>query len=173
MNNILVFYQSKYGATKLYMDMLKEKLDCDIVSTKNYIPGMEKDYEKILFAGGVYAGAISVMKFLRKNGENFKDKKLAVFAVGVSEPHEDVIRFLKKQNLASLPFDIPLFYGRGIYDETKMTFLDKRLCKTIRKVLTSKNPDTLDPTMKALLNIKGEKADFLNKDYLNPMITFF
>ena len=75
MNNILVFYQSKYGATKLYMDMLKEKLDCDIVSTKNYIPGMEKDYEKILFSGGVYAGAISVMKFLRKNGENFKDKK--------------------------------------------------------------------------------------------------
>lgn len=173
MSNVLVFYQSKYGTTKLYMDMLKEKLDCDIVSTKDYIPGMEKDYEEILFAGGVYAGTISVVKFLRKNAENFKGKKLAVFAVGVSEPSEDMLHLLKKQNLTSLPFDVPLFYGRGIYDETKMTFLDKRLCKTIKKFLSNKNPDTLDPTMKALLHIKGERADFVNKDYLNPLVAFF
>ena len=36
MNDVLVLYKSKYGATKKYVDMLKKELDCDVYEMNTY-----------------------------------------------------------------------------------------------------------------------------------------
>ena len=67
---------------------------------------------------------------------------------------------------------ISLFYGRGVWDEDKMTFKDKTLCKLLQKVVAKKDPNTYEPWEKALMCSIGEKCDWTDKRYLKPIIEF-
>ncbi len=53
----LILYKSKYGATKKYVDMLKDELDCDIQKTDDFKKAEAEQYDCIIFAGGIYAAA--------------------------------------------------------------------------------------------------------------------
>lgn len=62
------------------------------------------------------------------------------------------------------------FYGRGNYDESKLSFVDRTLCKIMKKVLKNKDRDSLEPTMKALLEIEEQKVNYVNNHYLIPLL---
>lgn len=172
MKKVLVIYKSKYGTTKTYIEMLKKEVPCDAINAADYKEGIEKDYEIIILAGSIYAGNLTIIKKMNKYLDALSDKKTAIFAVGLSEYTSETLQQIQNQNLKKISHNIPLFYGRGVYDEMKMSFVDKTLCKTIRKSLKNKNVDSLDPTMKALLSIKSQKEDYISEEYLKPLINF-
>ena len=172
MNNGLVLYKSKYGATKKYAEMLKEELDCDIFEIKGHCDIELETYSWIIFAGGIYASGIVGLDFLKKKYHSLKQQTLAIFCVGASPFDETALEEIRKRNLKDEFMNIPVFYGRGIWDESKMNWKDRTLCKILQKAVAKKSPDLCEPWMKALLSSVGQKHDWTDRKYLIPLIEY-
>ncbi|MGI6010832.1 MAG: flavodoxin domain-containing protein [Ruminococcus sp.] len=172
MDKILVLYKSKYGATKKYANMLKEELGCEILKIEDWNPSLSDDYDSIVFAGAVYASGIGGIDILRKNYDKLKNKKTAVFCVGASPYDEKAIADVKEHNMKGELKNVPLFYGRGAWDEKAMNFKDRMLCKMLQKAIGKKDPANYEPWMAALMEAAGQKCDWTDRSYLVPLIEY-
>lgn len=172
MNKGLVIYRSKYGATKKYVDMIGEELDCETVEIKNSRDFAREDREWVVLAGGIYAGGIAGLSILRKNCKYLKNHKTAVFCVGASPFDEKAIEEVRTRNFRGDLQNIPVFYGRGAWDESRMTGKDRILCKILQKVIARSDPDSCEPWMKALLASAGETCDWTDRRYLQPLLEY-
>lgn len=172
MNKVLVLYQSKYGSTKKYAEMLENEIPCDVFDITKPIPVDLNAYEIIIIAGGIYASHIAGIKYLKKHLDSLKNKTLAIFAVGASPYDENTFETIKAQHLKKIPLDIPMFYGRGAYDESVMSFKDRTLCRLLKKSLRKKDPATLEPWMEAFFEADGKACDWVDISYLNPLIAY-
>lgn len=111
MSKGIILYQSKYGATKKYVDWLMEETGYDCVEVKNAKVSQVQNYDVIVFGGGVYASG-------------------------------------------------------------KMTFGDRTLCKMLQKAVAKQNPEDYEPWQKALICAVGQKCDWTDKKYLEPILKF-
>lgn len=171
MNKGLIVYKSKYGATKKYVGMLSEKLDCDIVESGSQRQIAFEQYCWIVFAGGIYGGGISGLDVLRKNYYQIQSK-VAIFCVGASPYDERALEEIKTYNLKDDLSSVPIFYGRGMWNESKMKFVDRTLCKMLQKAVAKKDPASYEPWMKALLSASGQNCDWTDQKYLIPLIGY-
>lgn len=169
MKNGIIIYQSKYGATKKYANWLMEITGFDCIETPKARLEMVIQYESIVLCGGVYASSIAGLSFLKKYFRNLKGKKIAVFCVGASPYDEKALNDIKKLHLKDELSDIPLFYGRGAWNESRMSFKDRTLCKLLQKAIAKKNPNTYEPWMKALMSAVGKSCDWTDKKYLTSI----
>ena len=168
----IICYRSKYGAAKKYAHWLREALDYECKDTK-VITGMElKEYDTIIICGGIYASGIAGLSFLKKRIGSLNGRKIAVFCVGASPYDEHALQEIKSHNLKGELRNIPLFYGRGIWDESKMKFVDRNLCRLLQKSVAKKNPSTYEPWMKALMSSVGQSCDWTDKKYLSPLLEY-
>lgn len=172
MEKCLVLYQSKYGATKKYADWLVEYLRCDCLNTVKAKIELVKEYETIILCGGIYASGIAGLSFLKKNYLQLAGKKIAVLFVGASPFDEEAYQQIKNHNFKDEMKQIPLFYARGAWDEDKMNFKDRTLCKLLQKAVAKKDPTTYEPWEKALMCAEGQKCDWTDKSYLQPLLEF-
>lgn len=172
MSNGIILYQSKYGATKKYVDWLKKETGYDCIETKNAKISLVQKYDAIVLGGGVYASGIAGLHFLKKNISSLTGQKIAVFAVGASPYDEKAIIQIRKMHFKDTLSNVPLFYCRGALNEEKMTFGDRALCKMLQKAIAKKNPEEYEPWEKALMSAVGEKCDWTDKEYLKPIIEF-
>ena len=172
MSRGIILYQSKYGATKKYADWLVEETGYDCVKTKNAKVVNLQNYDVIILGGGVYASGIAGLQFLKKDIGQLTDKKIAVFAVGASPYDEKAIQQLRELHFKEALSNIPSFYCRGSWDEEKMTFGDRTLCKMLQKAVAKQNPNEYEPWQKALMWAVGKKCDWTDKAYLDPMLKF-
>ena len=168
----IILYQSKYGATKKYVDWLMESTNFDCIETSKANVEELQQYELIILCGGIYASGIAGLQFIRKNINKLNDKKILVFCVGASSYDETAFNEVKSRNLREDLKEIPLFYGRGAWDEESMTFKDKTLCKMLQKAIAKKDPSTYEPWMKALMSAVGKKCDWTDKKYLKPLLEY-
>ena len=90
-------------------------------------------YETVILCGSIYASGIAGLPFLKKNIGRWKEKKIAIFCVGASPFDEKAFAEIKARNLTGDLREIPLFYGRGAWDESKMKFMDRTMCKMLQK----------------------------------------
>lgn len=172
MSKGIILYQSKYEATKKYADWLTERTGYDCIETKNAKATQLQNYDVIILGGGVYASGIAGLHFLKKNMSSVADKKIAVFAVGASPYDEKAILQIKEMHFKDVLCDVPLFYCRGAWDEEKMTFGDRTLCRMLQKAVAKQNPDEYEPWQKALMCAVGQKCDWTDKMYLEPLLEF-
>lgn len=172
MNNIVVLYKSKYGATKRYAEWLSKELSCDLFLIDKVRIEQIKKYDTIILGGGIYATGISGISFIQRNYDALKDKKLAVFAVGASPYDEKVISALRKRNLKGKLDNIPCFYCRGAWNEDAMSWKDRTLCNMLKKAVAKKDPATYEPWEKALMEAIGTNCDWVDKNNLKPLIDF-
>lgn len=168
----VIIYQSKYGATKKYVDWLMEITDFDCIETPKATVSQVQQYETIILCGGIYASGIAGLSFIRKNFDKLEQKKIVIFAVGASPYDEGAFNELKSHNLKDDLKEIPLFYGRGAWHEENMTFMDRTLCKMLQKSVAKKDPTTYEPWMKALMCAVGQKCDWTDKEYLKPLLEY-
>ena len=170
MNNGVILYQSKYGATKKYAKWLEEETGFDCIETKKAKIDFLQKYDVIVLGGGVYASGIAGLQFIKKNIGQLKNKKLIVFAVGASPYDEKAILQIRELHFKKELNDIPLFYCRGAWDEEKMKFVDRTLCKMLQKAVAKQNPEDYEPWQKALMCSVGKKCDWTDKSYLEPLL---
>ena len=118
----IILYKSKYGATKKYAEWISEATGFRCVETKNAKLDEVKKYDTIVLGGGIYAGGIAGISFLRKHFKELKEKKIVVFTDGASPYDERFFNQLVAQNLKDELAKIPCFYCRGAYDLENMGF---------------------------------------------------
>lgn len=172
MSKGIILYQSKYGATKKYADWLVEETGFDCVETKNAKVVNLQEYDVIILGGGVYASGIAGLQFLKKNIGQLADKKNVVFAVGASPYDEKAIQQVRDLHFQNELSSIPLFYCRGAWDEEKMKFVDRTLCNMLQKAVAKQNPEEYEPWQKALMCAAGQKCDWTDKSYLEPLLKY-
>lgn len=168
----IIVYQSKYGATKKYALWLKDMTGFDCMETPKADILEAAQYETIILCGGIYASGIAGLSFLKKNIGKLQNKKLVVLCVGASPFDEDALAEVKTHNLTGDLKNIPLFYGRGAWDEGKMNFMDRTLCRMLQKSVAKKDPDTYEPWMKALMETCGQSCDWTDPKYLTPLMDY-
>ena len=168
----LIIYQSKYGTAKKYAMWLAEATGFDVVETPKADSRALKEYDRIILCGSIYASGIAGISFLRNNRQALKGKKTAVFCVGASPYDEKALEEVKAHNLKEDLREIPMFYGRGAWDESAMSFKDRTLCKMLQKAVAKKDPSTYEPWMTALMCAVGQKCDWTDKKYLEPVIQY-
>lgn len=168
----IILYRSKYGATKKYADWLCEQTGYDCTETSKATLSQVREYDCMILCGGIYASGIAGISFLKKYYKQLDGKKIAVFCVGASPYDEKAFAEIKAHNLKEDLKDIPVFYGRGIWDEERMTFKDRTLCKILQRAVAKKEPDTYEPWMAALMSAIGQKCDWTDKKYLKPLLEY-
>ena len=168
----LIVYQSKYGATKKYAMWLAETAGFDVIETAKAENRMLEQYDSLVLCGGIYASGIAGISFLRKNKKDLEGKKVAVFCVGASPYDEKAIKEVKQHNLKEDLKEIPLFYGRGTWNESAMSFKDRTLCRILQKAVAKKDPSTYEPWMTALMCAVGQECDWTDRKYLEPLLQY-
>ena len=101
-----------------------------------------------------------------------KEKKVAIFCVGASPYDESALAQVVEYNFKNHIQGVPCFYCRGAWDEEKMSFKDRTLCKMLQKVVSKKEPEEYEIWEKALMCSVGQKCDCTDKKYLIPVIEF-
>lgn len=172
MENIVIIYQSKYGATKKYAEWLSQELSGDLVETNKAVIGQIEKYDVIILGGGIYASGIAGISFLKKHYYKLKGKKIIVFAVGASPYDENAMTALKERNLKSELAHIPCFYCRGAWNEDIMSWKDRTLCNLLKKAVAKKPPASYEPWETALLQAIGSDFDWTDKKYVKPIIEY-
>lgn len=172
MKSGIVIYRSKYGSSRKYAGRLAEKTGFDCIETAKAKPEALAPYRTVVLCGGIYASGIAGLSFLRRNIRQLSGKKLAVFCVGASPYDQKAFEELKVRNLKTDLKDIPVFYGRGAWDEQSMSFKDRTLCRLLQKAVAKSEPDTREPWMEALLCAAGQKADWTDEKYLEPLLRY-
>ena len=168
----VILFQSKYGATQKYAKWLAEELEFDCIETKHADVKTVEKYDTIILGGGIYASGIAGLSFLRKNYSAFQGNKVAVFCVGASPFEDSAFRQIVDHNFKGAIAGIPCFYCRGAWDEEKMTFGDRTLCKMLQKAVSKKDPADYEIWEKALMCAVNQKCDWTDKSFLEPIITF-
>ena len=90
-----------------------------------------------------------------------------MFAVGASLYDEKAIMQIREMHFKDALSDISLFYCRGAWDEEKMKFADRTLCKILPKAVAKQNPKEYEPWQKALMRAVGKKCDWTDKSYFS------
>ncbi len=171
MNKTIVLYQSKYGATEKYAQWLAEELTCDLMETKEATIEQVHTYDTIILGGGIYASGIRGISFLKKHYPKIKDKILVVFAVGASPYDEKAMAALRERNFKQELADVPCFYYRGAWNEDKMTWLDRNLCRMLKKVVAKKDPANYEPWEAALMEAEGN-MDWTDRAAITPIVEY-
>lgn len=172
MSKGIILYQSKYGSTRRYAEWLQEETGYTCVETKSADIKSVQDCDTIILGGGVYASGIAGLSFLKKNIERLKGKNIVVFCVGASPYDETAIDQIKKLHFKNELSEIPLHYCRGAWNEEEMSLKDRTLCKLLKKAVAKQDPGTYEPWQRALMCAAGQRCDWTDKKYLEPLLLF-
>lgn len=168
----IIIYKSKYGATQKYAHWLAEATGFDCTESSKAEIRQVQQYDTIIIGGGIYASGIAGISFLKNNISKLGGKKIAVFCVGASPYDEQAIQSIRTHNLPGKLQDIPCFYCRGAWDEEKMNFKDRTLCRMLQKAVAKQDPSGYEPWMTALISAIGKKCDWTDKEYLRPLLEY-
>ncbi|MBR3464828.1 MAG: flavodoxin [Clostridiales bacterium] len=166
----IVIYKSKYGSTKKYAEWIRESTGFDMAEADKFRPDELGKYDTVIFGGGIYAGGIAGIAFLKKNIARLHGKNLAVFCCGASPYDADFMKALKERNMPGEMSDIPLFYCRGGCDIANLHFADKTLCKMLVKAVAKKDPAQREVWETALVEASETACDWTDKAYITPIL---
>ena len=166
----IILYKSKYGATRKYADWLSEDTGFEAKEISKISIGELLTYELIIIGGGVYASGVAGLDFLKKNISLLSDKKIIVFCDGASPYDDKAFEEIRSHNMKDKLSNIPFFYCRGGWDMEAMTFVDRTLCKLLRKAVSKKDPSEYEAWESALMAAGESKCDWTDREYLKPIL---
>ena len=139
---ILVIYKSKYGATERYARWIAQELGCEAIPSKEAKYDRIKDYDMLIFGGGLYAGTIGGISRLTSRFEDLKKKHLLVFTCGLTEPGDNgYYSYLITRNFTEvMRRQIHFFFYPGAIDKDKLGWMDKLLMTAVMKGQAKKDP---------------------------------
>jgi flavodoxin len=174
MNKIAVVYKSKYGSTQKYAKSISVRLNADLFEYSNVKPDNLNEYNTIIFGGGLYAGGINGISLISKNYQNFKNKNLIVFTVGLAATDDEKIfvPIIKKNFTEEMTSNIEFFHMRGGIDYKKLSLVHKPMMAMLRRMVSKKKKEELTKEDMMMLETYGDKVDFTDVKTIEPLISF-
>lgn len=171
----VVIYKSKTGFTKKYAEWISEELSADIFDGSKVTTNMLTVYDTVIYGGGLYAVGINGVELITQNFDKLKDKKVIVFATGVSPEREEAVSEVKHKNFTSEQQKlIRFFYLRGGFDYRKLGFLDKLLMTLLKTSIKwkVKRKKKLTSDEIGMLAIYDKPVDYTRKNKINDIINY-
>ena len=169
--NRIVIYKSKYGSTKCYAKWIAEELNCDCVDVKKIKAEDLKDYDTIIYGGGLYAEMIAGITFITKNFDKLSDKKIVVFSTGITplDCREYYEKYVLEKNFKPYMLEkikVYNFLGKMVIDE--LTPVHKAAIKTLKKIMKAReNPSEME---KLLITLCEKSGDFCDRGAIKELI---
>ena len=164
-----VIYKTCSGFTKKYAEWIAEELAADIFDVSAIAAKNLENYDNIVYGGSLHMAGIIGLKFIKKNLNKLKDKKVVVFATGASPAKEEVLREVANKNFTQEEQKhIKFFYLRGGFDFNKLNSFDKFLMTMLKWMLKRKKELTADE--RNLLSAYDEPVDYTNKKDIEELI---
>ncbi|WP_276502618.1 flavodoxin domain-containing protein [Terrimonas pollutisoli] len=146
----IVVYKGKYGATAQYANWLSEELNVPVctagdLSTKDLQP-----YDLVIIGTSVYIGKLQISQWLKDNLAVLKSKKLFLFLVAGTPPHEKekLEAYIRSGVPAELMANCIIFFLPGRLTIKKLSWKDRFMLKMGARL-------TKDPAVK-----KGMLTDY-------------
>ena len=176
MKNIVI-YESKYGSTKKYAEWIADALSCSSYEKKSVKSEVMKDYDTIIYGGGLYAGGVSGIDLLTKHFDIICDKNIVLFTCGLADTTDpDNVSHIKsglsKVLTAQMQEKIKIFNLRGGIDYSKLSIVHKSMMAMLHKIVKSKDYNTLKNEDKEMLNTYGKVVDFTDRESIQPIIDY-
>lgn len=166
----IILFQSKYGATEKYARWLSEKTGFSCMETRKAKAEEMQQFDALILGGGIYASGIAGLSFLKKNLQLLAGKKVVVFCVGASPYEPEAFEQIVQHNMKGELAQIPCYYCRGAWDLARMSFVDKNLCKMLRKAVGKKDPADYEIWEKALMAAGDTPCDWTDPKYIEPIL---
>lgn len=168
----LVVYTSQTGFTRKYAQWIAERTGADLFHVKDV---QKKDnsffggYEAIVFAGWLMAEKESKVNWFLDRVSGWKDKRLAVVAVGASPiGNPQVEKALNAMLNDEQKAYIETFYCQGGLNYEKMNVAARLMMKAFANSLkNSKNEES-----RKMGEIFGQSCDFSDQKYIEPVLAY-
>lgn len=169
----IVVYKTKYGSTKTYADWIGEELNCKVKDAKEVTIDELKNYDVIIYGGGLYAEIINGVSLITKNVDTLKDKKIAVYSTGITplEYREYYDKIVIEKNFKNgLPENVKVFNftGKMVLDE--LSAVHRAALKTLKKIMSSKKEPT--EMEKLLVELCDADGDFSDRSQIDELIEY-
>lgn len=163
MNKTIIIYHSKTGFSQRYAQWLGEDLACRTVPFRERKGLNLAEYGTVILTGGLYAGQMSGLKWLKKQLPALAGKRLAAVAVGCAP-----VGFSGQEDSMAQLFDgtpeIRGFYCQGGLDYARMGAVDRAMMAALRTVLRSQ------PDKAGMLEVISRSFDGTRREYLEPVV---
>ncbi|NMA74090.1 MAG: flavodoxin [Bacteroidales bacterium] len=175
MKKSIVIYKSKYGYTKKYAAWIAEELEAELKDVSEIKTSELSPYDLIIYGGGLYAGGVSGLSFLKKSFSQIKDKQVVLFTVGVANTQdEENIKTIRKSLSRALTPEmqdkIELFHLRGGIDYPRLNFIHRIMMSMLVKMLRRKAQSEIRAEDRLMIETYGQVIDFTNKDDIYPIV---
>lgn len=130
----LILYYSKTGFTEQYARWIGEALQAEPVPYKMRNTVSMEGYDTVIFGGGLHAGAIGGIGWLKK--QKLTGKRVIVFATGASPAGTEEVRQALDRNLPEAEQQgIKVFYFQSGLNYEKMGLPDRLMMRAFRAFL--------------------------------------
>lgn len=166
-----VIYKSKYGSTGGYARLIANELGCPLFEWSEFQPEMFAGYDTVIYGGGIYAGAILGSALLSKNAELLKDKKVIVFATGVTHMDEQQEKAVLDRNFdGAFQKNIRFFFLKGNFHYASLRLPDRIIITFLKMVLSKKDPKDLTAAERDMLDGLTEQTGRVRLENAAPVI---
>ena len=162
MQKIIIIYHSKTGFSQRYAQWLSEDLNCQATPYRDRKSINLSEYDTIILLGGLYAGNMSGLGWLKKLP--LEGKRAAAVAVGCSPIGWPGQTESMEKLLGGTP--IQGFYCQGGLAYERMGAVDRAMMAALRTALRGK------PEMADMLAGISQSFDGAKRKYLEPVITW-
>ena len=172
MNKIMVVYESQYGATKQYAELIAKQLSADIYNADNVSEQQLKLYDTIIWGGGIYAGRINGINKLERILKNFAGKQIIIFSVGVT-PIDATERLQKVRDNSLAPAfqeGISFFHFNCGVNFLKLSLIHRIMLATERMLLLLKPKKSLTESRIKYLQTYGENNQIIDESAVIPLV---
>lgn len=162
MNQTIIIYASKTGFSQRYAQWLAGDLGCRAVPFRERKSVELQGYDTVILFGGLYAGKMSGLGWLKKQLPALEGRRVAAAAVGCSPPDFPGL----PESMEKLFGDTPAikgFYCQGGLDYEHMGAVDRTMMAALRAMLRGREDQ------KAMLEGISKSFDAAQRSYLEPL----
>ena len=170
----LIIYVSQTGFTKKYAQWLAEKTNADLLELKDAKKKEDaffNEYQAIVFGGWFMAEKVVQIDWFLNKAASWKDKKLAVFAVGASPNEAPVVKKVMENLLTEdQKKNAKAFYCQGGLNYDKMKLSHRLMMKAFASMLKSKKNATEQE--KQMAEMVAGSYDISDVKYVLPIVEY-
>ncbi len=171
--NPIVIYKTKYGSTKTYAQWIGEALCCPIKDAKEVKVEDLKEFDTIIYGGGLYAEVINGVTLITKNIKKLEGKRLVVYTTGITpltcrDYYDKMV--IEKNFKPEIREKIKVFNFLGKMILEELSPVHRTALKTLKKIMSSKeNPTEMEQLLVRLCDADG---DFTEKEAINELLEY-
>lgn len=169
---IAVVYFSKNGSTQRYAEWIARSCKADLFPYAGADIDRLAEYDTVIYGSCVYSGVIQGIRFIKDNRDLLANTRLAVFAVGLTQPGDDTA-FEEVLNRNFTPEErtgLTFFHFPGALDYKKLSFFQRGMMRMLKKSIQKRPAESRSQMEQYILDSYGGRVDFTSFTYVKPLV---